>query len=94
MASGHVNRTYRPNTWLDRPSLEREDFPCQPGATHTWHFSYVTSLTDDVRSLGQSGLDPKTPTLPFLTQLRHQPRLFADIDSLGPVTDAFSPLGT
>jgi hypothetical protein len=37
MASGHVNRTNRPNTWLHRPSLQREDFPCQLGAVHTWH---------------------------------------------------------
>jgi hypothetical protein len=22
MASGHVNRTYRPNTWLHRPTLQ------------------------------------------------------------------------
>ena len=39
MASGHVNRTNRPNTWLHRPSLQREDFPCQLGAVHTWHIS-------------------------------------------------------
>ena|SRR5713101_7563059 len=39
MASGHVNRTYRPNTWLHRPSLRREDFSCQPGAVHTWHLA-------------------------------------------------------
>src|SRR5258706_10165764 len=32
MASGQVNRTNRPNTWLHRPSLRREDFSCQPGA--------------------------------------------------------------
>ena len=31
MASGHVNRIYRPNTWQHRPSLRREDFSCQPG---------------------------------------------------------------
>jgi hypothetical protein len=37
MASGHVNRINRPNTWLHRPSLRREDFSCQPGAVHTWH---------------------------------------------------------
>ena len=37
MASGHVNRTHRPNTWLHRPSLRREDSPCQLGAVHTWH---------------------------------------------------------
>src|SRR5882762_9710648 len=35
MASGHVNRIYRPNTWQHRPSLRREDFSCQPGAVHT-----------------------------------------------------------
>ena len=39
MASGHVNRIYRPNTWPHRPSLRREDFSCQLGAVHTWHFS-------------------------------------------------------
>jgi len=32
-----------------------------------WHISDVTDLTDDVRSLGQSRPDPKTPTLPSLT---------------------------
>jgi hypothetical protein len=32
MASGHVNRANRPNTWLLRPSLLREDIPCQSGA--------------------------------------------------------------
>src|SRR5215813_11660893 len=44
MASGHVNRTNRPNTWLHRPSLRREDSPCQPGAVHTWHIAAVTVL--------------------------------------------------
>src|SRR6476646_5216374 len=39
MASGHVNRTNRPNTWLHRPATRREDSPCQLGAVHTWHFS-------------------------------------------------------
>src|SRR5262249_29004980 len=32
MASGHVDRMQRPNTWLHRPSLRREDSPCQLGA--------------------------------------------------------------
>jgi hypothetical protein len=36
MASGHVNRANRPNTWLLRPMLQSEDSPCQPGAVHTW----------------------------------------------------------
>jgi len=39
MASGHVNRTYRPNTWLHWPSLQREESSCQPGAVHTWHIA-------------------------------------------------------
>jgi hypothetical protein len=46
MASGHVNRTYRPNTWPHRPSLRREDSSCQPGAVHTWHFCDVHPLRD------------------------------------------------
>jgi len=46
MASGHVYRTNRPNTWLHRPSLRREDSPCQPGAVHTW----PTAAENDVRS--------------------------------------------
>ena len=37
MASGHANRAQRPNTWLHRPSLRREDSSCQLGAVHTWH---------------------------------------------------------
>ena len=37
MASGHVNRKQRPNTWLLRPGLRREESPCQRGAVHTWH---------------------------------------------------------
>jgi len=37
MASGHVNRTKRPNTWLHRPTCVREESPCQLGAVHTWH---------------------------------------------------------
>ena len=34
MVSGHVNRANRPNTWLHRPTLQSEDFSCQPGAVH------------------------------------------------------------
>jgi len=37
MASGHVNRIKRPNTWLHRPMLQnREESSCQTGAVHTW----------------------------------------------------------
>jgi hypothetical protein len=42
MASGHVNRTKRPNTWLHRPACGREESPCQPGAVHTWHFATLS----------------------------------------------------
>ena len=48
MASGHVNRTQRPNTWLHRPSLRREDSPCQLGAVHTWPIATNFSLAPDV----------------------------------------------
>jgi hypothetical protein len=50
MASGHVNRTERPNTWQHRPSLRREDSSCQPGAVHTWHKTEVIGGVLDVRS--------------------------------------------
>ena len=39
MASGHVNRTNRPNTWLHRPACKCEEKPCQLGAVHTWHIA-------------------------------------------------------
>jgi hypothetical protein len=32
MASGHASRINRPNTWLLRPDLRREESPCQRGA--------------------------------------------------------------
>ena len=41
MASGHVNRINRPNTWLHRPMLRREVLTCQPGAVHTWHLADI-----------------------------------------------------
>ena len=55
MASGHVNRINRPNTWLHRPMLQNvKKSSCQPGAVHTWHFSEVTLAFGDVGSWGQS----------------------------------------
>jgi hypothetical protein len=50
MVSGHVNRIQRPNTWLHRPSLRREDSSCQPGAVHTWHFSDMPRSLTCVRN--------------------------------------------
>src|SRR6516225_463987 len=52
MASGHVNRTNRPNTWLHRPSLRREDSSCQLGAVHTWHKADIPIIFSDVPLLG------------------------------------------
>jgi hypothetical protein len=49
MASGHVNRIKRPNTWLHRPMLQnREESSCQTGAVHTWHISDVPILLTKV----------------------------------------------
>src|SRR5262245_15538558 len=55
MASGHVNRTQRPNTWLHRPSLRREESSCQLGAVHTWPFSTKIEVRFDVRYWGVGG---------------------------------------
>jgi hypothetical protein len=50
MASGHVNRIKRPNTWLHRPMLQnREESSCQTGAVHTWHFSDMAQCPIRVR---------------------------------------------
>jgi len=49
MASGHVNRANRPNTWLHRHQLcERENIPCQLGAVHTWHKADVPTRSINV----------------------------------------------
>ena len=52
MASGHVNRTYRPNTWQHRPSLRREVSSCQPGAVHTWHNADAADGREHVSAVG------------------------------------------
>src|SRR6478735_8481805 len=55
MASGHVNRTNRPNTWLHRPATRREDSPCQLGAVHTWHFATCCGAMQNRSQTGRSG---------------------------------------
>jgi hypothetical protein len=72
MASGHVNRIYRPNTWQHRPSLRREDFTCQPGAVHTWHETDMPTALSDVRSWGRAENICSPRVFPVLTHLRHQ----------------------
>ena len=47
MASGHVNRAERPNTWPHRPICTREESSCQLGAVHTWPIATERiSMTD------------------------------------------------
>ena len=48
MASGHVNRANRPNTWLLRPTPQSEDSTCQPGAVHTWLNASFVATKDRV----------------------------------------------
>jgi hypothetical protein len=56
MASGHVNRIKRPNTWLHRPMLQnREESSCQPGAVHTWHIATFHSAAEFRRYRGHIG---------------------------------------
>jgi hypothetical protein len=52
MASGHVSRANRPNTWLLRPTLHSEDSSCQPGAVHTWPFATI-GCHSAIRSLSE-----------------------------------------
>jgi hypothetical protein len=56
MASGYVCRANRPNTWLLRPMLQREDSPCQPGAVHTWPFASFRGRAAIRLLLERSGL--------------------------------------
>jgi len=50
MASGHVNRIKRPNTWLHRPMLQnREESSCQSGAVHTWHITLLAASNSRVK---------------------------------------------
>jgi hypothetical protein len=50
MASGHVNRIKRPNTWLHRPMLQnREESSCQTGAVHTWPLAGIEVAQAGVR---------------------------------------------
>src|SRR6516165_7930096 len=39
----------RPNTWLHRPTLRREDSSCQLGAVHTWHEADICLRCGNVR---------------------------------------------
>jgi len=56
MASCHVNRANRPNTWPLRPTPQSEDSPCQPGAVHTW------PIADDKRKSTRLPIVPDSGT--------------------------------
>ena len=45
MASGHVNRINRPNTWLLRLDVRRAESPCQRGAVHTCERLRMPAMT-------------------------------------------------
>ena len=65
MASGHVNRADRPNTWLLRPMLLREDSSCQPGAVHTWPLADIVCHGRNVRFQGEAeAVIPRLATRP------------------------------
>jgi hypothetical protein len=70
-----VSRANRPNTWLLRPILRREDSSCQPGAVHTWPFATYCSATYPRSLTGRSGIDRPTSMrrATLLTQKRHHP---------------------
>ena len=72
MASGHGYRTQRPNTWLLRPMLQREDSSCQPGAVHTWPLADVAVVSANVRFQGKSGRGQGAARLPLMTQSGHE----------------------
>ena len=67
MASGHVNRTNRPNTWLHRPTCKREKKPCQLGAVHTWHERDLPVALTNVRNWESNGLNADVAFGPFMT---------------------------
>jgi hypothetical protein len=55
MASGHVYRTERPNTWPHRPMLLSEDSSCQSRAVHTWPIATEIDVRFHVGERPQSG---------------------------------------
>ena len=77
MASGPVCRTHRPNTWLHRPILQREESSCQLGAVHTWHLtdkptapSFVAYWTNNGQRAAP-GLNGSAAIDPLLTNATH-----------------------
>src|SRR5882672_11122162 len=83
MASGHVNRIKRPNTWLHRPMLQnREESSCQTGAVHTWHLSDLPRCPRDVGFQRQIGSRDCVARLPSLTHSRTRGRVACSLGRL------------
>jgi hypothetical protein len=61
MASGHVNRINRPNTWLHRPMLQNvkkvlaNPEPSTHGTFRTWHNVRLESAFGDIAEVGLRG---------------------------------------
>ena len=62
MASGHVNRVKRPDTWLHRPMLQNVKKVLANPEPST-HGTFRTCRTaDDVRSRGKADVASRAPT--------------------------------
>ena len=72
MASGHVNRIKRPNTWLHRPILQNvKKALANPGpSTHGTERTWPTPAVD-VRFRGNSGSRASGPSGQLLTYNGH-----------------------
>ena len=61
MASGHVNRIYRPNTWLHRPMLQNvkkvlaNPEPSTHGTFRTWRDVRLESAFGGIAEVGLRG---------------------------------------
>src|SRR5262249_10580001 len=96
MASGHVNRINRPNTWLHRPAKRREVFPCQPGAVHTWRLADMVDASDQrplcvVDSADRGNTLNKAFCRCHAKENRPRPSVRAQLPSPGPTKGRPSP---
>jgi hypothetical protein len=68
MASGHVNRVNRPDTWLHRPMLRNvKKALANPEPSTNGTFRTLPSTVDDVRSREQTGSGSDRLRLRLLT---------------------------
>ena len=90
MASGHVNRTKRPNTWLHRPTLQNvKKALANPEPSTHGTFGTATG-PDDVHFQGKTGSSRPTAKVTRLTRIGH-PTFFPKQDAQ-PEFEVFRPL--